>query len=117
MARPGYAVVKLLQDPMKRTQQVLNELERDGVVERYAIGEAMAATFYVEPLLTFDLDVFVILPQNAAHLVSLAPLRDVARAWLGRGRRVCPDQGCAGPISACVQRFVGRGFERGTTAV
>lgn len=82
MARPGYAVVKLLQDPMKRTLQVLNELERDGVVEHYAIGEAMAATFYVEPLLTFDLDVFVILPQNAANLLSLAPLYEALR---GRG--------------------------------
>ena len=59
---------------MKRTVQVLNELERDGVVECYAIGGAMAATFYVEPLLTFDLDVFVILPQDAGNLLSLAPL-------------------------------------------
>jgi hypothetical protein len=59
---------------MKRTLQVLNELERDGVVECYAIGGAMAATFYVEPLLTFDLDVFVILPQDAGNLLSLARL-------------------------------------------
>ena len=27
---------------------------------RYAIGGAIGATFYVEPLLTFDLDVFVV---------------------------------------------------------
>jgi hypothetical protein len=67
---------------MKRTLQVLNELERDGVVERYAIGGAMAATFYVEPVLTFDLDVFVILPQSPAHLLSLAPLYEALR---GRG--------------------------------
>ena len=39
MARRGYAVVKLLQDPMKRTLQVLNELERDGVVERDRPGD------------------------------------------------------------------------------
>ena len=58
---------------MKRTLQVLNELEH-GVVECYAIGGAMAATFYVEPLLTFDLDVFVILPQDAGNLLSLARL-------------------------------------------
>jgi hypothetical protein len=65
---------------MKRTLQVLNELERAGVIERYAIGGAMGATFYVEPLLTFDLDVFVILPQDAAGLVSLAPLYEALRA-------------------------------------
>jgi len=65
---------------MKRTLQVLNELERDGVVERYAIGGAMGATFYVEPLLTFDLDVFVILPKDAGNLLSLAPLYEALRS-------------------------------------
>jgi len=38
---------------------VLNELEKEGVFSRYAIGGAMGATFYTEPVLTFDLDVFV----------------------------------------------------------
>src|SRR3972149_3442222 len=65
---------------MKRTLQILNELERGGVIERYAIGGAMGATFYVEPLLTFDLDVFVILPQSAAGLLSLTPLYEALRA-------------------------------------
>ena len=65
---------------MKRTLQVLNELERSGVLGRCAIGGAMGATFYVEPLLTFDLDVFVILPQNAGGILSLAPLYDALRA-------------------------------------
>src|SRR5688500_3412987 len=65
---------------MKRTLQVLNELERGGVIDRYAIGGAMGATFYVEPLLTFDLDVFVVLPQSPAGLLSLAPLYEALRA-------------------------------------
>lgn len=43
---------------MEATLRVLNELEQTEVMSRYAIGGAMAATFYVEPLLTFDLDVF-----------------------------------------------------------
>ena len=65
---------------MERTLQVLNQLERDGVLGRYAIGGALGATFYVEPLLTFDLDVFVVLPQTAGGLLTLAPLYDVLRA-------------------------------------
>jgi hypothetical protein len=65
---------------MKRTLQVLNKLERDRVIERYAIGGAMGATFYVEPLLTFDLDVFVILPQGDSSLLSLSPLYEALRA-------------------------------------
>jgi hypothetical protein len=65
---------------MKRTLQILNELERGGVLERYAIGGAMGATFYVEPLLTFDLDVFVVLPQSTGGLLSLAPVYEALRA-------------------------------------
>ena len=59
---------------MEKTLQVLNALERDGVLSRYAIGGAMGATFYVEPVLTFDLDIFVILPQTAYGLLTLEPL-------------------------------------------
>jgi len=65
---------------VKRTLQVLNEMEHDGVFIRYAIGGAMAAVFYVEPLLTFDLDVFVVLPQTPGGLLTLAPLYDALRA-------------------------------------
>ena len=59
---------------MKKTLEVLNQLETDGVLGRYAIGGAMAATFFVEPLLTFDLDVFVVLPETTSGLLSLGPL-------------------------------------------
>ena len=61
---------------------VLNELEKEGVFTRYAIGDAMGATFYVEPLLTFDLHVFVVLPQTESGLLPLAPLYEALR---GRG--------------------------------
>ena len=59
---------------------MLNELEKQGVISRYAIGGAMAATFYTEPFLTFDLDVFVVLPQTPGGLLTLAPLYDALRA-------------------------------------
>lgn len=65
---------------MEKTLQVLNALERDGLLVRYAIGGAMAATFYAEPVLTFDLDVFVVLPQTAGGLLTLAPLYQALRA-------------------------------------
>jgi len=64
---------------MEKTLQVLNVLERDGVLSRYAIGGAMGATFYAEPVLTFDLDIFVILPQTADGL-PLEPLYAALRA-------------------------------------
>ncbi|MGH7981768.1 MAG: hypothetical protein ACREFF_01315 [Candidatus Udaeobacter sp.] len=37
---------------MKRTIDVLNALENEGVLSRYAIGGAMGAIFYTEPFLT-----------------------------------------------------------------
>jgi hypothetical protein len=55
---------------MEKTLQVLNDLVRAGVLGRYAIGGAMGATFYVEPVLTFDLDVFVVLPQTRGYRVE-----------------------------------------------
>jgi len=65
---------------MKRTLEILFELERAGVVSRHAIGGAMGATFYVEPFLTFDLDVFVLLPRSAGGLLTLTPLYEALRA-------------------------------------
>ena len=66
---------------MEKTLQVLNALQRDGIVLRYAIGGAMAATFYAEPALTFDLDIFVLLPEApaAGGLLTLSPLYDDLR--------------------------------------
>ena len=65
---------------MEKTLQVLNDLVVAGVLSRYAIGGAMGATFYVEPVLTFDLDIFVILPQTASGLLTLEPLYSALRA-------------------------------------
>jgi hypothetical protein len=59
---------------MEATLKVLNELESDGVISRYAIGGAVGAIFYMEPFLTFDLDVFVLLPQTAGGLLTLSPI-------------------------------------------
>jgi hypothetical protein len=64
---------------MERTLQVLNELERDGVLSRYAIGGAMGATFYIEPFLTFDLDIIALLPPTKAGLLTLTPLYEALR--------------------------------------
>lgn len=59
---------------MEETLKVLNELESKGLVQRYAIGGAMAAIFYIEPVLTYDMDVFVFLPPSKSKLTSLSPI-------------------------------------------
>ncbi|PSR20059.1 MAG: hypothetical protein C7B45_16750 [Sulfobacillus acidophilus] len=64
---------------MKSTLAVLNDLEAHGAFQRYAIGGAMGAMFYVEPVATYDLDVFVILPVSHGGLLTLSPIYDALR--------------------------------------
>jgi hypothetical protein len=58
---------------MKKALEILNQLESEGILKRYAIGGAMGAMFYIEPVLTFDLDVFVLLPEQGP-LLSLSTI-------------------------------------------
>ncbi len=39
--------------------ETINRLQADGVINRYAIGGAVGATFYLEPIATLDVDVFI----------------------------------------------------------
>jgi len=54
----------------------------EGILEAYAIGGAMAAVFYVEPVATFDLDVFVLLPAAERDQVIVTLERQ--SQWLAR---------------------------------
>ena len=65
---------------MEKAIKVLNELEKEGILERYAIGGGIAALFYTEPVLTYDLDVFVFLPMTKSKLVMLSPIYDYLRS-------------------------------------
>ncbi len=61
---------------MKTALKIINELEEEGFIERYALGGATALLFYAEPSLTFDVDVFVFLPgtKDPKRLINLGPL-------------------------------------------
>lgn len=60
---------------MKNTLEMINQMQRDGVIGRYAIGGAVGATFYLEPSATLDVHVFVALPTAlGSSLLSLAPV-------------------------------------------
>ena len=66
---------------MKLALQASNDLERAGLIERHAIGGAMALLFHDEPVVTYDLDIFCLLPTTGL-LVSLEP---IYTALLARG--------------------------------
>jgi hypothetical protein len=44
---------------MEKVIQVLNRMQADGVIEKYAIGGGIAAIYYLEPYQTDDIDVFI----------------------------------------------------------
>jgi len=66
---------------MRKTLHYLAQIHELGVIGKYAVGGAMGAAFYIDPISTFDLDVFVVLPTAPGNLlVTLAPLYDHLRA-------------------------------------
>jgi hypothetical protein len=60
---------------MKATLEMINQMQADGVIGRYAIGGAVGAIFYLETFYTADLDIFVTLPRiSGSSLLSLSPI-------------------------------------------
>jgi len=65
--------------------EMINGMQAAGVIERYAIGGAVAATFYLEPVATLDVDVFVEFhTEPGSQMISPEPIFRYLR-----------DRGCA----------------------
>jgi hypothetical protein len=43
---------------MVETLQIINKMQADGVIGKYAIGGAVGASFYLEPTSSLDIDIF-----------------------------------------------------------
>jgi len=67
---------------MDKTLRVINSLESEGIIGRYAIGGAVGLLFYTEPAITYDLDIFCYFPNNTGTLIDLGP---IYRYLAGRG--------------------------------
>jgi hypothetical protein len=66
---------------IKQVITVLKQMQADGVIDRYAIGGAVGATFYLEPVATLDVDVFVHFQSDAASsIISVKPIYDYLTA-------------------------------------
>ncbi len=72
---------------MKETLKVVNQMVRDGVIEDYAIGGAIAAIYYLEPFDTADLDIFVQVSTTGSDLMILAPIYEylIKRGFKAKG--------------------------------
>jgi hypothetical protein len=69
---------------MKQTLDVINRMEVDGIIGRYAIAGAVAAYNYIAPAVTSDLDILVSFDQTAGSqrpgLISLEPIYSYLRS-------------------------------------
>jgi hypothetical protein len=55
----------------------INQMQADGVIDRYAIGGAVGASFHLEPISTLDVDIFVAFrPEPGSVLISPQPIFD-----------------------------------------
>jgi hypothetical protein len=69
---------------MEKAIQVIKKAQDEGLFSSYAIGGGIAALFYIEPVATFALDIFIIMPESSSTLISLSPIY----SWLeSRGHK------------------------------
>ena len=62
---------------IKEVIATINQMQADGIIDRYAIGGAVGATFYLEPVDTLDVDIFVVLHAlPGSRIVSPKPIFD-----------------------------------------
>ncbi len=59
---------------LKPVIQAFDQLKAGGLIVDYALGGAMASIFYVEPFLTYDVDLFVALASPPRALIDLSPV-------------------------------------------
>ena len=62
---------------MDKALRVIKDMARQGIIKAYAIGGGIAATYYIEPVLTYDLDIFFI--PASEGLDVLATIYEYAR--------------------------------------
>src|SRR4030067_78008 len=95
---------------IKEVITVINQMQADGVVECYAIGGAVGATFYLEPVATLDVDIFVASLANAVTVdVDGTPARVFTAEHLAA---IALDTGRAKDKARLLQ-FIGAGAIQG----
>ena len=57
--------------------KTINQMQADGIIDSYAIGGAVGATFHLEPVSTLDVDIFVSFRSEPGSLrISPRPIYD-----------------------------------------
>lgn len=67
-------------EDMVKVFGVLEDMQRAGIIEKYAVGGAFAAILHYEPISTIDLDIFFLLKEkSASSILSLSAIYDYAK--------------------------------------
>jgi hypothetical protein len=73
---------------LKAALSALNQLIASRVIERYAIGGAIGAAFYIQAMQTEDVDAFVVVASSSRSLlVSLGPIYEALQKLGGQVER------------------------------
>ncbi len=68
-------------DDMRPVFELLNAMVNDGLFVNYALGGAVAASSYIEPASTQDIDIFVVLqPYPGSSLLTVEPINEYLRS-------------------------------------
>jgi hypothetical protein len=70
---------------MKQTIDVINRMEADGIIGRYAITGAVAAYNYVEPTVTEDVDILIAFDSGRRSQTGLITLEPILSYLKGKG--------------------------------
>jgi hypothetical protein len=61
---------------MEETLKIINKMQADGILGKYAIGGAIGASFYLEPTSSLDIDIFASFKEMGSSLDPLRPIYD-----------------------------------------
>ncbi len=56
---------------MKEAIKVIKGMVKEGLINDYAVGGGIAAMFYIEPFLTYDIDIFILIERRKEEKVVL----------------------------------------------
>lgn len=59
---------------MEKTLKIINELQKEGIIRKYAIGGGIATIVYIEPIITYDLDIFFVPIKEEKGILNLSPI-------------------------------------------
>ena len=61
--------------------KIVHQMQAEGLIERYAIGGAVGATFFLEPVATLDVDIFIAFKlEVGSSFINPQPIFDYLKA-------------------------------------